>query len=122
MQPYFYKFTLYFSYLSDMFLYNMTLIIESGILEAAQKAVRDFLDSENHKLQDKRIHFLRMVDAQHDGETYCVQFRAADELELEEFKGGAITRLKEKLETEFGNKVLCFTSTMEYIHPNDTNL
>lgn len=98
-------------YLCRMYLYNVSVIIEPTAHQQVFTWLQDHLMLSN----GDNLHLLAMVDSPHEGFTYCLQFLANDENEIDKFKDSVLLALQEFIAAEYPNQVFIFDSTMRYI-------
>jgi hypothetical protein len=125
MQPYFYKEQKSHGelhYLRVMYLYNLTLIIESEFEHAILEIVKSFMQKQQSQLTGadgeshiSSINLLKMMDSPHEGATYCIQLNSKNNTAIENFCAGNLPTLTAKIEGIHAGKVMYFESIMEYL-------
>ena len=97
-----------------MYLYNVTIIVESDISDA----VKQYLQA---RLRDAReaapqVSLLALLDSPHEGTTYCVQFRCAQQTDIAAFQRRHLDGFQTRLNEQYPGKVVFFDSTMKYLN------
>ena len=95
-----------------MYLYNVSIIIEDSHHDSLVQWLKEFwLPS----ITQQDVKFLKMLHSPHEGHTYCVQFAASNEQEIQKFQEDFITGLQERIATVHIEKAFIFDSTMQYL-------
>lgn len=94
-----------------MYLYNITLIVETEAEVAVLGMVREFMQ-EDATEQPK---LLRMLDSPHEGATYSLQLQVSDRRSADGFREGRLATLQSALNAAYPQKVYFFESLMEYV-------
>ncbi|MGK6351041.1 DUF4286 family protein [Parapedobacter sp. DT-150] len=95
-----------------MYLYNVTIIAEDDIHEALRQRLQALL---GERKADASIALLQLLDAPHEGTTYCVQLRAENKEEIATFQKDQLIAIQQLATTEYPGKVLFFDSMMKYL-------
>ncbi len=95
-----------------MFLYNVTIIVENDIHDDVRKYIEARLFAQQHMAP---VDLLEMVNAPHEGTTYCIQLRSADTAEIELFQRQHVAAIQQFANSAYAGKVLFFDSTMKYL-------
>lgn len=99
-----------------MLLYNVTVIVEDSSAEAWLQWMQ-----EEHipKVMATGLfisnRFLRVLDSPNEGVTYCSQYVAENITDYETFQQQFAMALDERLNLLFKNKLVSFSTLMEYI-------
>lgn len=105
-----------YSYLSVMFLYNVTIVAEAEVGLSMRKTLMELLPKLQQSTGNKTIAVLKITDPQHEGETYCVQYSANSLEDLSQFQDGPLQEMQQLLDIKYKGKVYYFASLMEYIN------
>lgn len=101
-------------YLRAMYLYNVTIIVENDIRDAAKSDLHTALFSEQQA--DRTIALLELLDSPHDGATFCVQLRCNDRTAITAFQTRGLASLQAHLNEMYPGKVVFFDSIMKYLN------
>jgi hypothetical protein len=97
-----------------MYLYNVTVIIESGV----QDAVRQRIEAQlfGHSDTGTPVKLLQMLDSPHEGATLCIQLHTETTEGIAAFQQHRLAPIQELTNREYPGKVLFFDSTMKYLN------
>lgn len=109
MQPIFYILK---SYFCTMYLYNVSIIVERSENHIFYPWLHTFIVN---SIEQETIHFLKLQDSHHDGETYCLQIHCRDKSLIEDFKTKYIVPLQDYITQHHQGKILIFDSLMEHL-------
>ena len=101
-------------YLRQMFLYNVTIIIENDIHEDVRRHIEQQLFSKQEAQHG--VTLLEMLDSPHEGITYCIQLRSDSRDDIARFQSQHIGVIQQLVNNEFPGKILFFDSTMKYLN------
>ncbi len=113
MQPIFY---MIFTYIRTMYLYNITIITEVDLAVEVTNQIKHLQDHHAKLSPNAPLHFLKMLDSPHDGETFCIQLQVQRREELESFQSASLMSWQQNLAQLHPGKVLFFESIMEYLN------
>lgn len=101
-------------YLRQMFLYNVTIIIEKDIHEDVRRHIEQQLFDK--KDVQNGITLLEMLDSPHEGITYCIQLRSDNKDDIARFQSQHISVIQQLANSEYPGKILFFDSTMKFLN------
>ncbi|WP_233509689.1 DUF4286 family protein [Pedobacter chinensis] len=105
-----------FIYLCDMFLYNVTLILDDHAAEEWLQWMQEIHIPEvmaTGMFVSNRL--LKVVDSPNEGVTYCAQYVAETLDHYNEYQSVYAPALQEKLNTKFKNRFVAYRTLMEFI-------
>lgn len=94
-----------------MYLYNISIIIDRSESTVFLPWLQEYLKSS----RSLSVNFLKMHNAQHEGETYCLHLNAQNQEEIEEFKTDYIIPIQRQILKNHNEKIFIFDSLMEYL-------
>lgn len=94
-----------------MFLYNITVIVDSG----AHEAVRKQIEQQIRPYRGMTVRLLKLLNSPHEGVTYCIHLHAETEAAITQFQQTYLARLQELTNADHPGQVLFFDSTMKYL-------
>lgn len=105
------------SYLRNMVLYNITIILDEEIQDnwlnwANNSLIPSIMDT-NLFVSNRT---LRVLDSHNEGVTYCIQFIADDLNKYNQYQDKFATTLTSAQPAEFENKCYSFTTVMEFVN------
>lgn len=95
-----------------MYLYNVSIIIENEHHDSLVDWIR------NNWLSNLpvSVKLLKMVNSPHEGHTYCIQFIAPSEEEIEVFQHTQLILLQDQIGRHHYEKAFIFDSIMQYMN------
>lgn len=99
-----------------MLLFNVTVIIEEDTVDKWLKWMTDIHIPQMMATEcfvSNRL--LKLLDSPNEGVTYCVQYIAENESEYDRFKNHHEQLFTAEMYTTFPNKVLSFSSLMQFV-------
>lgn len=99
-----------------MILYNVTIILDESIhMDWLSWMRSEYIPGVMNTGYFASNRLLKVIDSPNEGITYCVQYIADNQDQLNEFKQKHAANLHSKLPEQFLNKFVLFDTTMEYI-------
>ncbi len=99
------------SYLSIMYLYNISVIVE----ERSHEALLGWIKKEWLPKVQPDVKFLKMLHSPHEGHTYCMQLVMENEQDIQAFHTNYLDILQQYITTRHTDKAFLFDSIMEYL-------
>ncbi len=99
-------------------MYNVTFIMEASIQEEWLAWVRYTLlpqVMEGGYFVSNRL--LKVLDSPNEGVTYCLQYVAETQQHVDRYLQTADAGIQQLLGKHFGNQLVAFTTTMQYLDP-----
>ncbi len=93
-----------------MILYNISIIVEDSSQEQVVNWLKSYLRTSSFETK-----FLKMLDSPHEGNTYCVQFLATDDITIVKFQEDVVAELQAYLIAHHSEKAFIFESKMQYL-------
>lgn len=94
-----------------MYLYNISIIIDQSETTNFLPWLKDYLQT----FESNAISFLKMHNAQHEGETFCLHLRTDSTDAIETFKIECVSPIQSYIQEKFHGKVFIFDSLMEHL-------
>lgn len=94
-----------------MYLYNVSIIIDQDETTNFLPWLKNYLKT----IESNSISFLKMHNAQHEGETYCLHLRTDSADAIEAFKIERVSPIQSYIQENFHGKVFIFDSLMEHL-------
>lgn len=94
-----------------MYLYNISVIVEDHV----HHTFLHWLKNEWLPHIHEDVKLLKLLDVAQEGYTYCVQFVANNESDIQVFRDNHLIVLQQHIGGHYAEKVFLFDSTMQYL-------
>ncbi len=94
-----------------MYLYNVSVIVENPVHDIFLQ----WLQSEWFPSIRSDVKFLKMLDAPHEGHTYCIQLIVDNEHDIHIFRDRHLLVLQQYIGSHYAEKIFLFDSIMKYL-------
>lgn len=99
-----------------MLLYNVTVIVDDANADEWLQWMKEFHIPKvmaSGKFVSNRL--LKVVDSPNEGQTYCVQYVADNLTAYEDYQTNYSPAMQTELQRKFENKLVAFSTLMQYI-------